>query len=101
MADFEAGPLANHTPCRYSSLDDVVNALAMTHVELLLIHPFRDGNGRTARVLSVLMALQANLPIFDFRVIKGKKRNEYLAAVREGLNSNYEPTKRIFDEVIE
>jgi len=28
-------------------------------VELILIHPFREGNGRIARFLSVLMALQA------------------------------------------
>ncbi|TAK86063.1 MAG: hypothetical protein EPO20_09750 [Betaproteobacteria bacterium] len=33
------------------------SALAETHVELVLIHPFREGNGRIARALSTLMAL--------------------------------------------
>lgn len=42
-------------------------ALAETHAELMLIHPFRDGNGRLGRLLATLMALQAGLPVLDFR----------------------------------
>ncbi len=33
------------------------------HEELVLIHPFREGNGRVARLLSTLMAFQAGLPM--------------------------------------
>jgi len=40
--------------------------MAVVHVELVLIHPFRDGNGRVARILSILMGLQAGLPALDF-----------------------------------
>ena len=34
-------------------------SIAMVHTELLLIHPFRDGNGRLARWLADIMAAQA------------------------------------------
>jgi len=37
--------------------------VGMMHVELLLIHAFRDGNGRLARWLVALMAVHAGYPI--------------------------------------
>ena len=45
----------------------IAAALAIVHAELILIHPFRDGNGRLARMLSTLMGLQARLPLWSFR----------------------------------
>jgi cell filamentation protein len=70
-------------------------------VEFILIHPFREGNGRMGRLLASLMALQAGLPLLNFINIKGKLRAEYFAAVRAGVDSNYEPMKKIFRIVIE
>lgn len=55
MTDFESGSLKGHTPCRPTSIDRFAAALAEVHVELVLIHPFREGNGRAARILAVLM----------------------------------------------
>jgi predicted nuclease of predicted toxin-antitoxin system len=51
---------------------EVAKALTQTDVELVLIHPFREGNGRIARALSTVMGLQAGLPPLDFRSITGK-----------------------------
>ena len=101
MAEFESGSLASNTPCRNMKLREVVQALAQVHTELLLIHPFRDGNGRMARLLAILMALQADLPVLDFSNIKGRKREEYFAAVRSGINADYGPMERIFEIVVE
>ena len=75
-------------------------ALAVVQVELVLIHPFRDGNGRIARILCILMGLQAGLPALDFGDIKGKKKKEYFSAVQAGLDRNYEPMAKIFTDVI-
>ncbi|MBI5664977.1 MAG: Fic family protein, partial [Nitrospirae bacterium] len=36
--------------------DEIVTALAVIHTELMLVHPFREGNGRAGRLLAVLMA---------------------------------------------
>jgi len=66
MEDLEKGPLREFTPCRFDTIGKTVKALAIVHTELVLIHPFRDGNGRVARLLATLMALQAELPPLDF-----------------------------------
>ena len=54
------------TPCRIKSTEQQAAALAIVHAEFILIHPFREGNGRCARLLAVLMGLQAGLPALDF-----------------------------------
>jgi len=101
MVEFERDVLVRYTPCNFAERDEVVGALAESHVELVLIHPFREGNGRLARVLSTLMALQAGLPLLDFSAIAGEKKESYFAAVRAGLDRNYLPMEEIFAEVIE
>lgn len=100
MTNFEKGPLRKFTPCRFPSTDEVVKAISAVHAELLLIHPFRDGNGRVARMLAILMALQADLPPLDFGSIRGHKRQEYYEAVQAGLEQNYELMQEIFRTVI-
>jgi cell filamentation protein len=101
MEDFEKGPLHEYTPCNFKEGEKVVRAIAVIHTELILIHPFRDGNGRVGRLLSFLMALQANLPPLDFTEIKGRKKREYFVAVQAGMDRNYEPMEKIFREVID
>lgn len=100
MEEFEAGPLGEYTPCRFETEQQAARAIAVVHVEFVLIHPFREGNGRLARVLATLMALQADLPPLDFGGIRGPKRQEYFAAVRSGLDRDYEPMERVFSAVI-
>ena len=96
MAAFEKEVLRKYTPCTFASTDEIVTALAIVHAELVLIHPFREGNGRLARMLSLLMAFQAGLPPLDFGAVRGRKKKEYFAAVQAGFNRNYEPMKKVF-----
>jgi cell filamentation protein len=100
MAEFEKGPLRKHTPCNFKSMERVFQALAEVHVEFVLIHPFREGNGRLARILAILMALQAGLPPLDFSRIAGRKKKEYIAAVQAGMERDYTPMEKIFESVI-
>lgn len=100
MEDFEKNILKQFTPCRPQPMNKVITALAVAHTELILIHPFREGNGRLARLLSDLMGWQAQLPTLDFGGITGKKKREYLAAVRAGLDRNYKPMEEIFRSVL-
>ena len=67
----------------------------------MLIHPFREGHGRVARILAVLVGLQAGLPALYFDKLSGRKRQVYFAAVRAGLDRNYEPITKLFIAVIE
>jgi cell filamentation protein len=101
MLALAKGPLTLLTPCRFSDIGEQSNALAVVHTELVLIHPFREGNGRCARLLAVLMALQAGLPILDFGGIRGQEKRRYIGAIHAGLDQNYAPMTRIFRRVIE
>jgi len=100
MIEFEKGPLRAYTPCRFTEMNEIARTIAVVHTELLLIHPFREGNGRVARLLAVLMALQAGLPPLDFGNIKGRKRQEYFRAVQAGLDRDYKPMEEVFSAVI-
>lgn len=101
MEQFEQSQLTQYTPCEFKNREEVVKALAEVHTELLLIHPFREGNGRVARLLSLLMALQAELPILDFSLISEHKKKEYITAVHAGMDRNYQPMEALFSEIIE
>ncbi len=100
MQEFEKTVLRPRTPCVLKQQDDIVKSLSVVHVELVLIHPFREGNGRIARLLATLMALQSGLPPLDFRCIKGKKKQEYFAAVQIGARRDYLPMEKIFQKVL-
>ncbi len=100
MSEFEESALRRHTPCRSVPVQHLAAALAEVHVELVLIHPFREGNGRLARILAVLMGLQAGLPALYFDKLSGRKRQQYFAAVRAGLDRNYDPMAELFSAVI-
>ena len=99
MADLERKQLGKYTPCLFETRDEVARALAEVHVELMLIHPFREGNGRLGRLLATLMALQAGLPVLDFSELDGARREKYFAAVRAGMDMNYQPMERLFKDV--
>lgn len=100
MSNLETNEMKQFTPCKFKDITQATEAIAVVHTELILIHPFRDGNGRIIRLLSSLMALQAGLPLLDFGGIKGKQKQNYFSAVQAGLNRDYEPMIRIFMSVI-
>ena len=58
---------------------------ALAHYKLVTIHPFVDGNGRTARLLMNLLLLQQGYPL---AIIKKEKRSEYIAAIETARQQN-------------
>jgi cell filamentation protein len=100
MSELSRGLLRESTPCRPTSDSELARLLAQVHAEVVLIHPFRDGNGRVARLLALLMALQAGLPPLNFRVLSGKGKREYIAAIHASLSRDYGPLTAIFERVI-
>jgi len=100
MKRFEQEQLKKYTPCLFEKTEEIVKAIAEVHTELVLIHPFREGNGRVSRLLATLMALQAGLPLLDFSMMNEQKE-KYFAAVQAGLGRNYKPMELLFAEIIE
>lgn len=100
MAELERGALEQFTPCLPASNAQVAHALAVVHAELILVHPFRDGNGRVARLLAVLMGLQAGLPPLDFSALDGQGHDAYISGIHAAMARNYAPLTTLFETVI-
>lgn len=103
MATFERDILLRLTPCRPNALEAVATALAQVHAELLLIHPFREGNGRLARWLADIMAVQAGYPVPDYALTgpgSRQRQARYIAAVSLGYAQNYAPLAELFVEAV-
>ncbi|MFK5976153.1 MAG: Fic family protein [Sulfurovum sp.] len=58
----------------------IVIKSALLHLKFVTIHPFIDGNGRTARLLMNLILIQNGYPI---TIIKLQDRVEYIQAIEE------------------
>ena len=91
MDNLDKEVLAVRTPCTGMSEDQLTEAIAVVHVELILIHPFREGNGRLSRLLASVMALQAGRPELDCTPWDRRKA-DYFAAIQAGT-SDYGPMK--------
>lgn len=60
--------------------DHPVKIAAVAHFKLVSIHPFVDGNGRTARLLMNLLLLQNGFPL---AIIKKEDRKNYIDALEK------------------
>ena len=82
-------------PHNYDSEEQLIKDIAKIHAELLFIHPFREGNGRTARLLANLMAAKAGHKLLDLENFSKKKFEDYVTAVRMAANQDYSPMEKI------
>lgn len=64
---------------------------ALAHHKLVKIHPFADGNGRTARLLMNLILLRNGFPIVTIPV---KERNVYFEYLQLANDGDYRPFVR-------
>lgn len=89
------------------SSDHPITISAQAHYKLVSIHPFTDGNGRTARLLMNLLLLQEGYPP---AIIQKEERNKYInviekAQLGESLNDFldliYEAIDRSLDIYLE
>jgi Fic family protein len=71
---------------------------AELHYNLAAVHPFADGNGRTARLLMNLHLLRSG---YGYTVIEVSRRADYLAALEEANAGRCEPFAKFIIESTE
>jgi Fic family protein len=75
---------------------DVFVSAAMAHLNVTSVHPFRDGNGRIARIIQSLVLARGGLASPEFFSIEeylGSHTQEYYAALRETQAGSYQPQR--------
>lgn len=70
--------------------DYILQAL-ITHIYIAWIHPFSDGNGRTARLLEFFLLIRGGTPIIASHLLSNfynETRNEYYLNISKSTNNN-------------
>lgn len=96
MDNFENEILIN-LPLKYENDKSLIKDIAKVHGEFLFIHPFREGNGRTARILANLMVRKQGYKGLNFDKISEKVFPKYVSAVQMVADKNYEPMEKIIE----
>lgn len=76
--------------------DKLVVAVAEFYIELNMIHPFREGNGRTQRILFEHIIINCG---FEFD-LEGITQREWVDANIAGVSCNYVPMAELFGRCI-
>ena len=80
---------------------DLVRDVAAVHAELLFVHPFREGNGRTARLLANLMAYKNGSTGFDWESLAEPATfQNYVRAVQAASRLDYQPMTTLLEPLL-
>ena len=100
---FHIAPQAEKVPGMMASLLDFITdselppliKACIAHFYFVYVHPFIDGNGRTARALSFMMLLQAGYDFFRYFSISGviaEERAKYYKAIKDVEDDDFDMT---------
>ncbi len=67
---------------------------ALLHLNVIAIHPFNDGNGRTARILAAMELVRDGVrspELISIEAYLRRSRDEYIEALRTTLGPRYDP----------
>ncbi len=78
---------------------ELVALLAYAHHRFVAIHPFTNGNGRTARLLTNFLAFRHGYQeVALYRRAAGQEREEYLCAIKAGNNLDYKLLEQLIKQ---
>lgn len=100
MKRFEVDTLAARMPIEQVELDRISESLAIVHEHFLVIHPFREGNGRMARWIADLMILQIGRPPLGWSHVLTDVQ-AYFEAMRSAHLGDITPLQTIFRSALE
>ena len=76
-------------------LSEIISLLAWFQHRLVWIHPFKDYNGRIARLLTNLLALNLNLPVLEIKAGTGRDRERYIKAMKAADEQDYSKLEKL------
>lgn len=86
---FERDYLLNFAELPTLEDKSLVSYLARSHVEFILIHPFREGNGRISRLLINVMATQPRYGPLDYS-LWDEHKEFYFKVIQAGHAGDYQ-----------
>ncbi len=96
--DAEIAPAADPWTLTPSQLHGVLTLCAVLHGEWIRIHPFANGNGRTARLWANWAALRYELP--PFVTIKPRPGQPHAAAAMASMRGDHQMMTAVFDQML-
>lgn len=90
MARFEREVLAKWPVSKLNDDEPFCRAVGEIQGEFLVIHPFREGNARTIKVMTDLLASQTGRPLLVYDQTESG-RDEYIAAAKAAFKREYAP----------
>lgn len=73
----------NESINKITSTSDIMTLSSYAHLQLIIIHPFVDGNGRSARLLQNLILQKHKLPLM---IIRHEQKSDYISAIKMARN---------------
>ncbi|MEJ6120689.1 Fic family protein [Vibrio sp. 2-Bac 85] len=99
LDNFEKSLLKKFNDLPNMSEESIIQFLAKTHVEFILIHPFREGNGRIARLLLDVIADKAGFSLLNYDLWDENKMF-YFKAIQAGVAGDYQHMERLIGDVL-
>ena len=94
IALFETKYLSNLLKVKNFDHDELVRFLSESHVDFILLHPFREGNGRISRLLMDYMCDVAGIGLLDYS-LWDENKNFYVKSIQAGHAGNYQHMERL------
>ncbi|WP_333849548.1 Fic/DOC family protein [Leclercia sp.] len=99
MTGFEQQYLSRSGELKSLTRPELVSYLAECHVEFILIHPFREGNGRLSRLLFDVLSVLAGKGVLDYSLWDEHKMF-YFKAIQAGVSGNYSPMMQLISDIL-
>ncbi|OGD87718.1 hypothetical protein A3A54_02105 [Candidatus Curtissbacteria bacterium RIFCSPLOWO2_01_FULL_39_62] len=81
-------------------LTQIISLLSWFQHRFVWIHPFKDYNGRVARLLTNLLALNLGLPILIIKADTGKDRDRYITALKAADQQDYSKLEKLITNAL-
>jgi cell filamentation protein len=99
MRDFEQATLQKYPAASLGTDETFCRAVGKIQGEFLVIHPLREGNARTIKVLTNLLAVQTGRPFLKYDQSEtGAER--YIAAAKAAFKKYYAPMVEVIQQAL-